>query len=140
MTTYRHREYWKFEMWWKHIVVTINDCYGAISTLEIPNHIWLLALWFEEVVEEKDWIDSAIKEMEQYFTYNETGICLTSMPPQYPRYNKTDLRQVLEKHMPKQNKITRDVVTQHFCKSKFITNYTAVEILHFLRTHDLLEE
>ena len=121
---------------------------------EFYTDLQLLALWFEEVEEEKDWIDSAIQEMEKYFTYNETGICLTSMPPQYPRYNKTDLRQVIEKYMPKQKKFTIREVEDYYRKIEEWLDKWVVEhnkenkidvliisaITGFLRDHDLLEE
>ena len=132
MTTYRHPEYWKFEMWWKHIVVTINDCYGAISTLEIPNHIWLLALWFEEVVEEKkqDWKLDLYESLEWLF-----GKWLDELE------EFLAFRKKLETHMPPQKKFTGNDVHEHSMKtygsdSGFYVNFT----LNFLRDHDLLEE
>jgi len=103
---------------------------------------YIIHFWFEEVKEEKeesDWINTAIKEMEQYFTYNETGICLTSMPPQYPRHNKTDLRQAIEKHMPQQKKFTVEYVNNFVVrKGTFDTPWPAIK--GFLRDHWLLEE
>lgn len=102
MTTYRHPNGVTRKTWDAPILIAFTTRKSPIVyQVKYTGADQLLALWFEEVKEEEkqDWIDSAIKEMEQYFTYNETGVCLTSMPPKYPRYNKTDLRKVLEKHL-----------------------------------------
>ena len=116
-------------MWWKHIVVTINDCYGAISTLEIPNHIWLLALWFEEVVEEKkqDWKLDLYESLEWLF-----GKWLDELE------EFLAFRKKLEKHMPKQKKFTKSEVAV-YCNR---TGNRVLEdcMIFFLRDHDLLEE
>lgn len=87
----------------------------------------LLALWFEEVVEEKkDWID---KSFDSY--YGQEGLYKS-------RY---EYREAIEKHMPPQKKFTGNDVHEHSMKtygsdSGFYVNFT----LNFLRDHDLLEE
>lgn len=92
----------------------------------------LLALWFEEVVEEKkqDWKLDLYESLEWLF-----GKWLDELE------EFLAFRKKLEKHMPKQKKFTGNDVHEHSMKtygsdSGFYVNFT----LNFLRDHDLLEE